>query len=79
MDATVRVSYVELYNEQIYDLLNLSDTSQSDSLRIFDDKNKVDNVVNYVILIELSFVSRVFQSLEPKKLLFEIAMKSMDC
>ena len=79
MDATVRVSYVELYNEQIYDLLNLSDSSQTDSLRIFDDKNKVINVVNYIILIELSFVSRVFQSLEPKKLLFEIAMKSMDC
>jgi hypothetical protein len=41
VDATVRVSYVELYNEQIFDLLSLSETSQTDSLRIMEDKNKV--------------------------------------
>ena len=40
-DATVRVSFVELYNEQIYDLLSASDASQAESLRIYDDKSKV--------------------------------------
>ncbi|KAL3119651.1 hypothetical protein niasHT_006737 [Heterodera trifolii] len=45
IDFTVRVSYVELYNEQIYDLLSLSETSQCESLRIFDDKNKGVSIV----------------------------------
>lgn len=40
IDYTVRVSYVELYNEQIFDLLNQTE-SQLESLRIFDDKTKV--------------------------------------
>ncbi|KAL7079708.1 hypothetical protein ACQ4LE_001321 [Meloidogyne hapla] len=40
IDYTVRVSYVELYNEQIFDLLNQRETSQLESLRIFDDKTK---------------------------------------
>uniref|UniRef100_A0A914LC50 Kinesin-like protein n=1 Tax=Meloidogyne incognita TaxID=6306 RepID=A0A914LC50_MELIC len=39
IDYTVRVSYVELYNEQIFDLLNQTE-SQLESLRIFDDKTK---------------------------------------
>jgi len=34
---SVRVSYVEMYNEQIYDLL-ASESTQQESLRIFDDK-----------------------------------------
>ena len=41
IDFTVRASYVELYNEQIYDLLSTSSSSQFESLRIFDDKTKV--------------------------------------
>uniref|UniRef100_A0A914GYD2 Kinesin motor domain-containing protein n=1 Tax=Globodera rostochiensis TaxID=31243 RepID=A0A914GYD2_GLORO len=45
IDFTVRVSYVELYNEQIYDLLSLSNTSQCESLRIFDDKSKGVSIV----------------------------------
>jgi len=40
IDYTVRISYVELYNEQIFDLLNRTE-SQLESLRIFDDKTKV--------------------------------------
>ncbi|CAK5080356.1 unnamed protein product [Meloidogyne enterolobii] len=39
IDYTVRVSYIELYNEQIFDLLNRTE-SQLESLRIFDDKTK---------------------------------------
>uniref|UniRef100_A0A914LNW6 Kinesin-like protein n=1 Tax=Meloidogyne incognita TaxID=6306 RepID=A0A914LNW6_MELIC len=39
IDYTVRISYVELYNEQIFDLLNRTE-SQLESLRIFDDKTK---------------------------------------
>uniref|UniRef100_A0A915DTJ2 Kinesin-like protein n=1 Tax=Ditylenchus dipsaci TaxID=166011 RepID=A0A915DTJ2_9BILA len=42
---TVRVSYIEMYNEQIYDLLSTSESSQTDSLRIFDDKNKGVSIV----------------------------------
>ncbi|KAF7629873.1 Kinesin-like protein [Meloidogyne graminicola] len=40
IDYNIRVSYVELYNEQIFDLLSQSETSQLESLRIFDDKIK---------------------------------------
>jgi hypothetical protein len=41
VDTTVRVSYVELSIFKIFDLLSLSETSQTDSLRIMEEKNKV--------------------------------------
>jgi len=52
IDFTVRASYVELYNENIYDLLSRSESSQFESLRIFDDKSKV--FLNINILIHLN-------------------------
>jgi kinesin family protein 11 len=35
-DYSVRASYVELYNEQVFDLLSVGDQS----LRVFDNKDK---------------------------------------
>ena len=45
IDSTVRVSYVELYNEQIFDLISQSETSNLETLRIFDDKTKVNSAL----------------------------------
>ncbi|KAI1728869.1 kinesin motor domain-containing protein [Ditylenchus destructor] len=42
---TVRVSYVEMYNEQIFDLLSTSKSAQQESLRIYDDNNKGVTIV----------------------------------
>lgn len=42
-DMTVRVSYLEIYNESLYDLLRFEDAKHSD-LQIFEDKQGVTHV-----------------------------------
>ncbi|CAK5078563.1 unnamed protein product [Meloidogyne enterolobii] len=54
IDYTVRVSFVELYNEQIFDLLSRSENSQLESLRIFDDKEKGVSIIGAEEVIVLS-------------------------
>uniref|UniRef100_A0A914LC04 Kinesin-like protein n=1 Tax=Meloidogyne incognita TaxID=6306 RepID=A0A914LC04_MELIC len=54
IDYTVRVSFVELYNEQIFDLLNRNENSQLESLRIFDDKEKGVSIIGAEEVIVLS-------------------------
>ncbi|KAA8498582.1 Kinesin-like protein KIF11 [Porphyridium purpureum] len=39
-EYTVRVSHLELYNEQLSDLLSVGGEGESDALRIFDDASK---------------------------------------
>ncbi|CAK5073981.1 unnamed protein product [Meloidogyne enterolobii] len=54
IDYTVRVSFVELYNEQIFDLLSRSENSQLESLKIFDDKEKGVSIIGAEEVIVLS-------------------------
>lgn len=50
----MRISYVELYNEELYDLLGASDIQQN-RLRIFDDPIHKVNINDYMILFVLIF------------------------
>jgi kinesin family protein 11 len=52
-EYSVRVSYVELYNEELYDLLGASDIQQN-RLRIFDDPiHKVSDRVGMIIIVNM--------------------------
>ncbi|EDV22771.1 uncharacterized protein TRIADDRAFT_3491, partial [Trichoplax adhaerens] len=44
-DYTMRISYLELYNEDIYDLLCLGNIESQKKLRIFEDSSKKGKVV----------------------------------
>lgn len=54
-EYTVRVSYLELYNEELFDLLSTSEDNSK--LRIYEDvTRKGANIVNGLEEITVSFV-----------------------
>uniref|UniRef100_A0AC34F1U3 Kinesin-like protein n=1 Tax=Panagrolaimus sp. ES5 TaxID=591445 RepID=A0AC34F1U3_9BILA len=57
-DYCVRVSYVELYNEELYDLLATGNVDDQTRLRIFDDKTHNGNGVLINGLTEVAVRSR---------------------
>lgn len=69
-DYSVRASYVELYNEQIFDLLSASEQS----LRVFDNKDKV-----HYSLLHLFKFPRACWLLEWKTCLSVTEVKSILC
>lgn len=57
-DFCVRVSYVELYNEELYDLLATGNIDDQNKLRIFDDKTHGGSGVLINNLTEVAVRSR---------------------
>ncbi len=52
MDFTVKITYLELYNEELTDLLADTTTEQPEKIKIYEDKEKVNNLFNKIPFIE---------------------------
>ncbi|CAO4361282.1 unnamed protein product [Caenorhabditis nigoni] len=63
-EYSLRVSYVELYNEELLDLLASSDDEDRERLRIFDDPHKKGVIVSGVEEVPVRSRSDVFKLLK---------------
>ncbi|CAI2310103.1 unnamed protein product [Caenorhabditis sp. 36 PRJEB53466] len=63
-EYSLRVSYVELYNEELFDLLASADSDDRERLRIFDDPNKKGVIVSGVEEVPVRNRADVFKLLE---------------
>ncbi|EGT35392.1 CBN-BMK-1 protein [Caenorhabditis brenneri] len=63
-EYSLRVSYVELYNEELFDLLASSDCEDRERLRIFDDPNKKGVIVSGVEEVPVRNRSDVYKLLQ---------------
>lgn len=63
-EYSLRVSYIELYNEELFDLLASTDNEDRERLRIFDDPNKKGVIVSGVEEVPVRNRSDVFKLLQ---------------
>ncbi|KAF1766301.1 hypothetical protein GCK72_006257 [Caenorhabditis remanei] len=63
-EYSLRVSYVELYNEELFDLLASSESDDRERLRIFDDPHKKGVIVSGVEEVPVRNRSDVFKLLQ---------------
>jgi hypothetical protein len=52
VDFTVKITYLELYNEELTDLLADTTTEQPEKIKIYEDKEKVNKLFHKIPFIE---------------------------